>query len=148
VGSGHPRDPLLAVDPMAGVRFPGTVTDVRLWLAAADLVVLPSRWEGLPLTLLEALAVGRPVVGSDIAGIADVLPGDAGGLVPAGNPVALAEAIVARLCRPDRAAAEGAAGARHAARHFDSRRTYHALADLSADLVARTADHRARIRSR
>jgi glycosyltransferase involved in cell wall biosynthesis len=150
VGAGHLPDPLLGVQPTAGVRFPGTVTDVRPWLAAADLVVLPSRWEGLPLTLLEALAVGRPVVGSDIVGIADVLPADAGSLVPAGDPAALAEAIVARLGRPDRGAAEGAAGARHAARHFDSRRTYHALADLSADLVARTArpDHCARIRSR
>jgi glycosyltransferase involved in cell wall biosynthesis len=127
----------------------GAASDVRPWLVAADVVVLPSRWEGLPLTLLEALAVGRPVVGSHIPGIAEVLPATAGGLVPAEDPTALAEAIAARLCRPDRAAAEGAAGARHAAKHFDGRRTFHALADISAELGARARrGYPARIRSR
>jgi hypothetical protein len=71
------------------------------------------------------------------------------GLVPPEDPAALARAIVARLCQPDRAAAEGAAGARHAAQHFYCRRTFRALADVSADLVAAGPQgYRARIRSR
>jgi glycosyltransferase involved in cell wall biosynthesis len=113
----------------------GSVDDVRPWYAAADVVVLPSRWEGLPLTLLEALSVGRSVVGADIAGIADALPHAAGTLIPSGDVAALADAVSQRLCRPDIARAEGEAGARYAAAQADIRQTHASLATVTASVA-------------
>jgi glycosyltransferase involved in cell wall biosynthesis len=131
LGSGELREPLQR-QASAGVIFVDAVEDARPWYAAADVVVLPSRWEGLPLTLLEALAMGRPVVGSDIPGIADELPAGAGALVPPGDPAALAVAVGHRLCQQDTARAEGALGARYVAARADVRRTYDVLARVTA----------------
>jgi len=131
LGGGELRGPLRR-QASAGVIFAGAVDDVRPWYAAADVVVLPSRWEGLPLTLLEALAVGCPVVGSNIPGIAEELPVGAGALVPAGDAAALAEAVGHRLCRRDAARAEGAVGARYAAATADVRRTHEVVAGVTA----------------
>lgn len=117
---------------ISNVIWPGDVRDVRPWYAAADVVVLPSRWEGLPLTLLEALAVGRAVVGSDIPGIADELPPGAGALVPSEDTTSLAAAVAHRLQRRDLAQAEGVVGARHAAAAADVHRTHDALAEVTA----------------
>lgn len=132
VGGG---DLLDGVAVPAGVVLVGDVADVRPWYAAADLLVQPSRWEGLPLTLLEALASGRPVVATAVPGLRDVLPPEAGALVPAGNAAALAGAITARLGDPALLAAESAAAARVAAR-FDLRRTLGELATLTERTAA------------
>lgn len=134
VGGGDLLEPLRRQAP-PGAIFIGPVEDVRQWYAAADLVVLPSRWEGLPLTLLEALAVGRSVVGSDIPGIADVLPADAGAVVPPDDAAALADAILYRLCRIDLAHAEGDAGARYAEAEAGVRRTFDMVALVTAQLL-------------
>jgi glycosyltransferase involved in cell wall biosynthesis len=119
----------------AGVRFPGAAEDVRVFYAAADVVVLPSRWEGLSLSLLEAMACARPVVASAVPGLADALPSDAGALVPVGESVALAEAIIARFDQPERARAEGAVAA-GAAAGYDLRGTLDRLARLTEQLSA------------
>lgn len=134
VGEGDLFEPLRRQAP-PGAIFIGPVEDVRPWYAAADLVVLASRWEGLPLTLLEALAVGRSVVGSDIPGIADALPAGAGAVVPPGDAVAFADAITHRLSRIGLAHAEGDAGARYAAAEADARRTFDMIASVTAHLV-------------
>jgi glycosyltransferase involved in cell wall biosynthesis len=64
------------------------------FLRALDIVALPSRWEGSPLTLFEAMALGKPIVASDIPGISEVLgPRDAGLLVPTEDVGAMANAI-------------------------------------------------------
>jgi glycosyltransferase involved in cell wall biosynthesis len=126
VGDGDLRAALAAV-PVDGVRFAGAVADVRDWLAAADVVTSPSRWEGLSLTVLEAFAVGRGVVVSDVPGLAEVVSPEVGARVPAGDPGALAAAVVARLREPALARAEGLAAARHAA-GFDVRHTFDRLA--------------------
>ncbi len=76
------------------VRFPGQVEDLGPLLAAADAVVMPSRWEGLPLVLLEALARGRPVVASAVGGVPEVATdGEHARLVPPGDPAVLAAAL-------------------------------------------------------
>ena len=72
VGDGPDRAQLER-QAVAGVRYVGRRTDVHEWLAAADVVVLPSRWEGMALSMLEALARARCVVASDVSGVRDVL---------------------------------------------------------------------------
>ena len=119
----------------AGVRLCGAVDDARPWYAAADLVVLPSRWEGLPLTLVEALACGRPVVAAAVPGLAEVVPAGAGALVPPENPAALAAAIAQRLDDRGRLRAESRTAAR-CATGFSARRTFEELAAVT-DQAAR-----------
>jgi glycosyltransferase involved in cell wall biosynthesis len=76
-------------------RFAGAVPDIASFFAGLDLFVLPSRWEGLPLTLLEAMAAGVPVVATAVDGSAEaVRDGIDGLLVPPENPEALASAIL------------------------------------------------------
>ncbi|MEH7827767.1 glycosyltransferase [Gemmobacter denitrificans] len=93
--------------------------EVRAALAGARALVLPSFAEGLPMVVMEALAAGRPVIGTAIAGMPELVTPDCGWLVPAGDCMALATAI-SQLADtpPDRLAAMGAAGrARVFARH-------------------------------
>ena len=84
----------------AGVRdrfiFTGEKADneLRQYYAAADVFVLPSRFEALPLVVLESLASGTPVVGSTAGGIPEMVTDDVGRTVPIGDDVALAEALV------------------------------------------------------
>jgi glycosyltransferase involved in cell wall biosynthesis len=133
VGDGDLR-PALETAAGAGVTFAGAVDDVRDWLAAADVVVLPSRWEGLSLTVLEAFAAGRGVVVSDVPGLAEVVAPGVGARVPRGDRAALADAVVTRLLDPSLARREGAAAERHAAR-FDLRLTFEHLAAETAAIV-------------
>jgi glycosyltransferase involved in cell wall biosynthesis len=84
-----------------GFRFLGYRTDAVELVAAADLFVLASRHEGLPVAVMEALAVGTPVVSTDAGGVADaVRDGRDGRIVPVGRPDALADAITEVLDDP------------------------------------------------
>jgi glycosyltransferase involved in cell wall biosynthesis len=81
------------------VRFVGFRSNVGDWLAAADIGVLPSFYEGLPLTAVETLAAGIPLVATAVDGTPEVVvDGETGHLVPPGDPAAMAEAI-GRLAR-------------------------------------------------
>jgi glycosyltransferase involved in cell wall biosynthesis len=122
------------------VTFVGTRADVEEWLAAADVVALPSRWEGMALTMLEAMARGRAVVATDVAGADEALGSEAGAVIPVEDVRALADALVVRLLDPARAAAEGAAGRARAERSHDARSTAAAAADLYADLIGRRGE--------
>jgi glycosyltransferase involved in cell wall biosynthesis len=125
VGDGPDRT-VLAADAPPSVLLAGDVEDTRSWYAAADVVVLPSRWEGLALVLLEAMASARSVVTTDVGGAREALPHDGGAVVRVGDLPGLAAALVARLRDPGLAAAEGAAGrARACARHDVRRGTAH-----------------------
>jgi glycosyltransferase involved in cell wall biosynthesis len=110
------------------------VRDPRPWYAAADVMVLPSRWEGLSLTLLEALASGCSVVVSDIPGLAEAVTYGVGARVPIGCVNALASAITRRLTQPNLRAGEGR-NAALAAAAFDVRRTYDQLAAATAQVA-------------
>jgi glycosyltransferase involved in cell wall biosynthesis len=95
------------------VHFLGQVATLGPLLLAADAVVLPSRIEGLPLTLLEALVRERPVVASAVGGIPEVITdGVHGVLVSPGDPVELAAALAAFHGQPDAARRLGLEGAR------------------------------------
>lgn len=78
----------------ATVTFTGGVNRrcALRWLAAADIVVVPSRWEGMALVPLEALAVGSPVVASDVTGVSEAVDSSVGALVP-DDAAALANAL-------------------------------------------------------
>jgi glycosyltransferase involved in cell wall biosynthesis len=81
-------------------------------LAAASVYVQPSRWEGVPMAVLEAMAMGLPVVATSVGGLAEIIEhGVTGLLVPPGDPPALADAILSVLDSPELAARLGA-GAR------------------------------------
>ena len=95
------------------------MSDVAGLLAAADLVVLPSRREGHPMVLLEAMSVGAPIVATRIPGIEETAPdGEAARLVPPDDPSALSAALRALLEDPGRARRLGDAAAAHVRAHF------------------------------
>jgi glycosyltransferase involved in cell wall biosynthesis/SAM-dependent methyltransferase len=76
----------------------GFRTDIANFIAALDLFVCSSHWEGLALAIAEAMLLGKPVVSTDAGGNSDiVVPGETGRLVPCRDPVALADAILAAL---------------------------------------------------
>jgi glycosyltransferase involved in cell wall biosynthesis len=128
--------PKFSAVPMPGVTFAGPVPDVRDWLAAADVVVLPSRWEGLSLTVLEALATGRSVVVSDVPGLGEMVVPGVGKRVAAGDPAALADAVTRRLISGSLAHTEGVAAARHAT-GFDTKVTFARLAGETEAILQR-----------
>ncbi len=127
--------PTLRGGTAPGVRFVPPVTDPRPWYAAADVVVLPSRWEGLSLTLLEALASGCSVVAADIPGLAEAVTTGVGARVPSGDARALTQALTSRLTDPGLRAAEGRASAL-AASAFDVRQTHDQLAAATTQIVS------------
>jgi glycosyltransferase involved in cell wall biosynthesis len=95
------------------VRFLGHRADVPALLANCDVFVLPSLYEGLPLSLLEAMASRRPVIATDVPGSNEVVRhAESGWLVPPANPPALADAI--RRLLDDPAGAERMASAARA----------------------------------
>jgi glycosyltransferase involved in cell wall biosynthesis len=86
--------------------------DVAVWMAAADLITLPSYMEGCPNVVLEALASGRPVVATNVGGIPEILSNECGQLVPPRAPGALAEALASVLDKTWDAEAISAHGSR------------------------------------
>lgn len=126
----------------ASFRLLGMRPDVPELLTAADLFVLPSLWEGLPMALIEAMAAGLPVVATSVSGTRGVmLPGETGLLVPPGDAAALAQAVALLLAEPERAAQMGAAGRRRVEQHFSARKQAadHLALFAAADLPARVA---------
>jgi glycosyltransferase involved in cell wall biosynthesis len=97
------------------VRFLGPRRDVPALLAAADVVVVPSTWEGQPLIVQEALRGGRPLVATRVGGIAELTGDDGALLVPPGDPVALADAVTGLLDDPGAASRLAAAARARAA---------------------------------
>jgi glycosyltransferase involved in cell wall biosynthesis len=91
-----------AYDLQHHVVLTGYRIDVLHVLAALDIVVLPSLYEGLPYTLLEAMAAGRAIVATDVAGNRDLIQqGKTGVLVPGGDAWALANALMGLLAVPE-----------------------------------------------
>lgn len=139
VGDGPDRDHLIEMgSELAGVHLAGNQGDVLPWLAAADVVAAPSRWEGMAIAPIEAMAAGRSVVATRITGMVDSIPSGAGALVEPGDTDQLARALVARLLDPALAAEEGARGRAHVESHHDAFTSARAVAGILARHYART----------
>jgi len=125
VGQGPLQDELTARHRELGLgdrfRFLGFRDDVADVLAAADVFLLSSRQEGLPLSYMESAALGVPAVVTAVGGLPDVVGADCGIVVPPEDPAALADAVL-RLADDPTLLAELAAGAAAGADRFDARR--------------------------
>jgi glycosyltransferase involved in cell wall biosynthesis len=119
------------------VRFPGWVGEgeKRAWLARASVFVLPSHAEGLPMSLLEAMAAGLPVVASAVGGIPDVVKHGVNGLLVApGDELDLLRAMRRLLREPQLAAALGAAGRETVRAHHAPEQALARLGEVYASL--------------
>ncbi|WP_428488046.1 glycosyltransferase family 4 protein [Rhodopila sp.] len=125
---------MIAVLHAAGLgerlRLLGYRVDIAALLAAADIFTLPSRFEGLPMSVIEAMLTGLPVVATDVRGPAEQVEDGLTGLkVRAGDAVALASALRALTRDPGLRARMGQAGRQRALDHYDE-----------ANVLARTLD--------
>jgi glycosyltransferase involved in cell wall biosynthesis len=111
-------------------EFHGHVADLAPFYAAADVVILPSRSEGVPLVVLEALASARSVIASKAGSIPEVLDATCGILVEGADAAQFAQAIHSLLDEPELRATMGAAGRRKVERDHDIRKTREAFAKL------------------
>jgi glycosyltransferase involved in cell wall biosynthesis len=141
-GDGPDRSTLAVRAEAAGladrVRFLGSRRDIPDLLAACDVFVLPSLIEGLPLSVLEAMAAARPVVATRVPGTDEaVVDGETGMLVPPRDPEALAHAIRSVLSNPERAARFGAAGRARVIADFSTQRMVAAVVQQYEELLER-----------
>jgi glycosyltransferase involved in cell wall biosynthesis len=105
------------------VRLTGGRRDIPEILSTAEIFAMPSRYEGLPITLLEAMASGKPIVAADVPGIRGIVrDGKDALLVPARDPSALAKALSTLLADRGAATKLGEAARRRAAGEFDIER--------------------------
>lgn len=120
----------------------GHRSDVPLLLAASDVVTLTSLWEGLPYTLLEAGAMGRPAVCTAVNGSPEVvLDGETGYVVPPADVPAMAKAILALLADPQRAAAMGERASARVRQRFDVRSMAEAIGRLYEQIDSCFSEH-------
>ncbi|MEV0532803.1 glycosyltransferase [Kitasatospora sp. NPDC050463] len=119
------------------IRLAGEVPDPRPWLAAADLVVLPSRWEGMALAPLEAMAAGRPVLLTDVPGARECLPPTERkcAVVPPEDAAALATRMAEALSDPIECERRGARLREHAVARHDVRSVVEQVDALYRDLL-------------
>ncbi|WP_331445349.1 glycosyltransferase family 4 protein [Streptomyces xanthochromogenes] len=137
VGDGPDLAALRAAAP-GSVSFVGPVVDTAFWYRAADLVVLPSRWEGMALAPLEAMACGRPVVVTDVGGSAESLPPGQAPLclVPPDAPEELAHAMTRLLTDPALRTDLARQGHAHVTTTHDVRQTARSIAEVYRDVAA------------
>lgn len=150
LGQGHLHEQLRAQAARLGVadhvQLPGHRTDARMLLDAADVFVLPSRQEGMPLAVLEAMDVGLPVVATRVIGTTEVVAdGETGVLVRREDPAALETALAALLADPRLRARYGQAVRQRYREHFTSTRmaaqttqVYAAALEAASDEIVRS----------
>jgi len=130
IGDGELRGELQRQAQQAGlsenVHFLGIRKDVPDLLAAADLFVLPSLWEGLSVALLEAMAAGKPIVATAVSGTTQAMThGETGLIVPSCDSRALADAINQLLSDPAQAQALGQAAKQHVVANYSAQKQAH-----------------------
>ena len=134
-GDGPLRDELARQAEDLGVggrlELAGERRDIPAILAAADIFVLPSVSEGLPISIMEAMAAGKPVVATDVGGVAELVDqGSTGQIVPPRSAPALADALAQLALDPARRAAMGARGKLRIASEFTPEQMARRTADI------------------
>ncbi|MBV8401386.1 MAG: glycosyltransferase family 4 protein [Acetobacteraceae bacterium] len=129
---GTDLDPILADSGLGGrLRMLGYRADVPAILAASDIFALPSHFEGLPMSVIEAMLTGLPVVATNIRGPREqVVDGETGFLVPPMTVAPLAEALIRLADRHELRASMGAAGRARASDLYDEQRVVARTLDL------------------
>jgi glycosyltransferase involved in cell wall biosynthesis len=118
------------------VHWLGRRGDIPSLLKTANVLVLPSLWEGMPNVVLEAMAAGLPVVGTAVEGTEDlVIPGQTGWLVPAANPAKLGQALVEAASFPEICSQYATAARERVRRHFSIHATVAAYERLWAGVL-------------
>jgi sugar transferase (PEP-CTERM/EpsH1 system associated) len=147
VGEGPERAAIEAVVRQHGlegrVRFLGLRKDVARLLAGADLFLLTSISEGIPLTVIEAMAAGLPVVSTRVGGVPEVVAvGQTGLLAPAGDAAALAGMVCALADNPLRRCEMGRLGRRRAEAHFSESQMHARYRGLYQEMLCGGVNHR------
>lgn len=121
----------------ARVRFLGFEPNIKRWFQAADGFVLSSRWEGLPMALLESAACALPAVATDVPGSCEVIvDGATGTLVPPADAAALAWAMTATMrLPPEERLAMGARARQHVTEQFGLAASFDRWENLYCDLL-------------
>ena len=118
------------------VHWLGVRSDMPNLMAAADLVVLSSDWEGLGLVVMEAAMAGRPVVATAVGGVPEIVEHNTTGLlIPPGDEQALASGLTTLLLDPERRERMGADARRHATSAFDLERMQTATRALYESVI-------------
>jgi glycosyltransferase involved in cell wall biosynthesis len=137
-GDGPDRPSLMRLAKSLGlqrVMFLGWRNDAANILADIDLLVVPSRWEGFGLVVLEAMAMGKPVAASKVSALPEiVVPGETGLLLTPGSTDELAEAMTTVLSDPERAAQMGSRGRERVVKEFPVERMARRTAELYRSL--------------
>lgn len=120
------------------VVFLGYRSDIWDLLSCCDLFVLPSLYEGLPLSVLEAMAAGKPVIATSVGGTDEaVIPGETGLFVPPADPASLAYAIRCLLGDPALAGRLASAGRDRVRLEFSAERMVRQVTQVYDELLAR-----------
>jgi glycosyltransferase involved in cell wall biosynthesis len=141
-GEGEERERLEAqvrrLDLANDVTLPGWTNDIPAFLARGDIFAFPSRQEGFPLMLLEAMASGLPVVAARIPGVDEIVAnGETGRTVAPDDARQLADALRGLAGRPDEAIAMGRAGSRHVLASYGQERLATELAAVMDRVLQR-----------
>ncbi len=139
-GNGEREAELIAAVSDAGlddrVRFLGARRDVADLLGSADLYLSTSDWEGMPLSTIEAMAAGLPIIATATEGSGQLLDDRSGVVVPVGDEDAIAAAVAELAADPARRGAMGAAARQRALDHFSHNRMVGELAAVVGRVVA------------
>lgn len=137
-----PLAQIQAWEAAGGIEYLGQTRDVRPYMAAAHVLVLPSRREGTPTAVMEAMSMGRPAVVTDAPGCREVVRENVNGrLVPLGNIEALAQAMEHFITDPAEVIRMGAAGREMAVCEFDAEKVAaRILQDMHVSEAKRTEE--------
>jgi glycosyltransferase involved in cell wall biosynthesis len=146
VGEGTRREYLRGLTRELGlsevVRFLGTRRDIPRIFRALDVFVMPSRWEGIPLTLLEAMGYGLPVISTRVGRAPEIVrDGENGRLAPVGHPEALAGAILELYREPGKAAQWGEEARRTVQEKYTLERFMEQFAAIYLELCEKGRGH-------
>lgn len=122
------------------VLFPGHRDDIPELLYGCDIFVLPSLFEGLPLTILEAMASGKPVIATEIEGIKEIIiDGENGVLVPRNDPASISESIRFLLSNPSVANKLASTGKKTVLQEFTSEKMAQEVTNTYLDILRENA---------